>query len=255
MEGLRITFLGTGTSHGVPMIACDCPVCTSNDERNKRTRTSILVTYNDRNVLVDTTPELRIQAIRCNVRRVDAILFTHHHADHLHGLDDIRRFSDIQRRRIPCYGNEETIRRIETVFDYAITGKGFGGGIPRIETHLVNGEFELFGLRIIPLKLLHGNKEILGYRFKDVAYATDCSAIPGETVERMLGLKLLILDALRFRPHPTHFNIQQALEVVEILKPERTLFVHMTHDVDHHTTNAMLPPGVELAYDGMVVEI
>ena len=255
MGKLKITFLGTGTSHGVPMIACDCPVCRSNDEKNKRTRTSILVSYNGRNILVDTTPELRIQAIRCNVRRVDAVLFTHHHADHLHGLDDLRRFSDIQRMRIPCYGNEETIRRIERVFDYAIKGENIGGGIPRIETHVIRGEFELFGLRIIPLKLLHGRMEILGYRFKDMAYATDCSAIPEETAERMKGLKLLILDALRFRPHPTHFSISQALEVVERLKPERTLFVHMTHDVDHHTTNAMLPEGVELAYDGMVVEI
>ncbi|HID56565.1 TPA: MBL fold metallo-hydrolase [Candidatus Poribacteria bacterium] len=252
---MRITFLGTGTSHGVPMIACDCPVCRSNDPKNKRTRTSILVSYNGRNILVDTTPELRIQTIRCDVRRVDAVLFTHHHADHLHGLDDLRRFSDIQRMRIPCYGNEKTIRRIETVFDYAIKAKNLGGGIPRIETHVIKGEFELFGLRICPLKLLHGRMEILGYRFEDVAYATDCSAIPTETAERMRGLKLLILDALRFRPHPTHFNISQALEVVERLKPERTLFVHMTHDVDHHTTNAMLPDGVELAYDGMVVEI
>lgn len=254
MGSIRVIFLGTGTSHGVPVIACDCPVCKSTDPRNKRTRSSILVSYNGRNVLVDTTPELRIQALRCDVRRVDAVLFTHPHADHIFGLDDIRRFCEIQGGSIPCYGNAETIKRLKVVFDYAFR-PNVGGGVPRIKLNVIDGELELFGLKIVPLKLLHGRMEVLGYRFGDVAYATDCNRIPEETMGRMRGLKLLILDALRFAPHPTHFSLSEALEVVERLKPERALFIHMTHDIDHGTVSSSLPPGVELAYDGLVVEV
>lgn len=253
---MKITFLGTGTSHGVPVIACRCHVCTSKESKNQRTRPSIVITLDDKNILVDTSPELRIQALQCGIKRVDAILFSHTHADHLHGLDDVRAYTALQGTAIPCYGSTKTLERISTVFDYAFKYQHLGGGIPQLELVEILGQFQLFGVEVIPVNLLHGGTEVLGFRIGDFAYATDCNHIPPESMELMRGLDLLVLDALRWSPpHPTHFTIPESLKIVEQLKSKRTYFVHMSHDVEHHETNSILPEDVELAYDGLIVEV
>ena len=253
---MKITFLGTGTSHGVPVIGCRCNVCTSTEPKNRRTRPSIVITLNEKNILVDTSPELRIQALQCGIEHVDAILFTHTHADHLHGLDDVRAFTALQDTAIPCYGSSKTLERIRTVFYYAFKYQHLGVLIPQIELVQIEGKFQLFGVEVIPFHLLHGKTEVRGFRIGNFAYATDCNQIPPESMERMRGLDLLVLDALRWSPpSPTHFTIPESLRVVERLRPKRTYFVHMSHDVDHHETNARLPNGVELAYDGLVVDV
>ena len=253
---MRVTFLGTGTSHGVPVIACQCAVCRSDEPKNHRTRPSILLTLGDKHILVDTTPELRVQALRHKVNRVDAILFTHAHADHLHGLDDVRAYSAAQGRPITCYGSRATLERILITFSYAFELKHLGGGIPQIELAPIDGVFSLFGTEIIPVDLLHGKTEVLGFRIGNFAYATDCNFIPPASLEMLKGLDVLVLDALRWSPpHPTHFTIPEALEIVEYLQPKQTYFTHLTHDVEHHSTDAHLPKNVQLAYDGLILDV
>ena len=253
----RLTFLGTGTSHGVPVIGCDCAVCTSTDPRNQRTRSSVLVEWQGRNLLVDTATELRLQALRANLRRVDAILFTHSHADHICGLDDVRRFNDLKRASIPCYGNRQTIENLARQFWYVFAETQRGGGKPRLDLIAVEPDrlISVLGLEVRPIPALHGSLEVLGYRFGDLAYVTDCSAIPDQSLALLEGLDVLVLDALRWRPHPTHFSVDQALEVVDRVKPSRTYFTHICHDLDHEETNLRLPEGVELAYDGLAVDL
>lgn len=252
----RLTFLGTGTSHGVPVIGCDCPVCSSTDPRNDRTRSSVLVEWEGRNLLVDTATELRLQARRASLRRVDAILYTHSHADHICGLDDVRRFNDIQRTSIPCYGTRETVDNLARQFWYAFADTQLGGGKPRLELIAVDPRQPptVLGLPVVPVPVWHGRLEVLGYRFGDLGYVTDVSAIPDESLALLEGLDVLVLDALRWRPHPTHFSVDQALEVVRLLKPRRTFFTHICHDLDHAQTEASLPDDVRLAYDGLVLE-
>ena len=253
---MKITFLGTGTSHGVPMIACRCAVCRSKDPKNHRTRPSIVITLDkDKNILVDTSPELRLQVIQCDIDHIDAILFTHAHADHLHGLDDVRAYSEIQGTSIPCYGSPETLDRLSTVFEYAFRLQHLGGGIPQLELVTIDGPFQLFGVKFVPIDLLHGKTEVLGFRIGNFAYATDCNQISPTSMDLLSGLEVLVLDAIRWEPpHPTHFTIPESLEIVKQLNPKQTYFTHMTHDVEHHSTNARLPENVQLAYDGLVVE-
>ena len=254
---LRLTFLGTGTSHGVPVIGCDCAVCSSDDPRNHRTRSSVLVEWEGRNLLVDTATELRLQARRAGLRRVDAILFTHAHADHVCGLDDVRRFNALQRSSIPCYGNRGTIEDLARQFWYAFADTQAGGGKPSLELIPIGPDrpLSLFGLEIRPIPALHGQLEVLGYRFGGLAYVVDCSAIPEKSLALLEGLDVLVLDALRWRPHPTHLSVDQALGVVSRVRPQRTFLTHICHDLDHEETNRVLPSGVELAYDGLVVEL
>ena len=254
---MKITFLGTGTSHGVPMIACRCAVCRSKDPKNHRTRPSIVITLDeDKNILVDTSPELRLQVIQCDIDHIDAILFTHAHADHLHGLDDVRAYSEIQGTSIPCYGSPETLDRLSTVFEYAFRLQHLGGGIPQLELVTIDGPFQLFGVKFVPIDLLHGKTEVLGFRIGNFAYATDCNQISPTSMDLLSGLEVLVLDAIRWEPsHPTHFTIPESLEIVKQLNPKQTYFTHMTHDVEHHSTNARLPENVQLAYDGLVVEV
>ncbi len=252
----RATFLGTGTSHGVPMIGCRCATCTSDDPRDQRLRPSLLVEVSGGPaLLIDTAPDLRAQALRHGVRRVDAVLFTHPHADHLLGLDEIRRYNTLQRAVIPCYGDPDTLREVRRVFAYAFEPRQQGGGVPRLELVPVTGPFEVGGTRVTPVPVLHGQLPIYGYRVGGFAYLTDCSAIPDATWPLLEGLDVLVLDALRHVPHPTHFTVAQALEVIGRVRPARALLTHIAHDLGHAGTSAGLPAGVGLAYDGLVVPV
>jgi phosphoribosyl 1,2-cyclic phosphate phosphodiesterase len=251
-----VTFLGTGTSHGVPMIGCRCATCTSLDPRDQRLRPSIYVELADGCALVvDTAPDFRTQALRFGVLRVDAVLFTHPHADHLLGLDEIRRFNALQRCAIPCYGTPGTMAEVRRVFAYAFDPKQEGGGVPKLELRPVTGPFEVAGTRITPVPVMHGLLPIYGYRVGSFAYLTDCSAIPDESWPLLDGVRTLVVGALRRRPHPTHFTVAQALELVARVRPELALLTHISHDLGHAATSDHLPPGVELAYDGLVVAI
>lgn len=247
---MKITFLGTGTSHGVPMIGCDCKVCRSGDAKNQRTRCAAIVEVNGVNLLIDTPPELRIQALRENIHRVDAVLFTHAHADHLFGLDDIRRFNDLSGMPMPCYGLEDTLKTVRVAFEYAFVPTQVGGGKPSLDLISVNGPFEVSGVRITPIPVFHGRLPILGYRIGDLAYVTDCSRIPAASYELMRGVDTLVLGVIRHEPHETHFSISQGLAVVEKLKPRQTFFTHIAHRLEHEATNNALPADVQLAYDG-----
>jgi phosphoribosyl 1,2-cyclic phosphate phosphodiesterase len=252
---VRVTFLGTGTSHGVPMIGCDCTTCRSTDPRDRRLRPSIFISTEDGGaVLVDAGPDLRMQALTHNLRRVDAILFTHAHADHILGLDEVRRFNALQKSAIPCYGDAPTIADIHRVFSYVFEpGTAKGGGIPDIQTYTICGPFCVGRQEVVPVPLLHGRKPILGFRFGTFAYLTDCSAIPDESWPLLEGLDVLVLDALRIRPHPTHFSLSEAIDATTRIAPRRAYFTHMCHDLGHAATCATLPEGMELAYDGLVV--
>jgi phosphoribosyl 1,2-cyclic phosphate phosphodiesterase len=251
-----VLLLGTGTSHGVPMIGCECSTCTSTDPRDRRFRASILIQTDGPSVLVDTTPDLRSQALAHNVRRVDAIVFTHSHADHVMGLDEVRRFNVLQKAVIPCYADERTLDDLRRIYSYIFhpdTPKG--GGVPQVALARVVGEFCVGPATFVPVPILHGSRMILGYRVGSFAYLTDCSEIPERSWPLLRGVRTLIIDALRERPHPTHLSIDQALAIVDRLGPEKAYFTHMCHDLPHAATCARLPAGVELAYDGLAFEI
>lgn len=247
--------LGSGTSHGVPMIGCDCAVCTSSDPRDKRTRPSITMALDTGTILVDTSPELRLQAVANGLKRVDAVLFTHTHADHTHGIDDLRAYNMRQEASIPLYGSPASMDDIYHRFNYIFEPTWKGGGLPMLDLHPIEGPFELLGRTIAPVTVLHGQLPVYGYRLGHFAYVTDCSTIPGASMDLLHDLDVLILDALRFRPHPTHFNIEQALEVVAALRPRQTYFTHLTHDVPHQRVSGELPSGVALAYDGLTFAV
>ena len=255
-ERARVTFLGTGTSHGVPMIACECATCTSADPRDQRLRPSVLVDLpGGRSLLIDAAPDLRAQALRHGIRRIDAILFTHAHADHVLGLDETRRFTALQGCAMPCYGDPETITEIRRVFAYAFRSVQQGGGVPRLELIPVTAAFEAAGQRVVPVPVLHGDLPIYGYRLGSFAYLTDCSRIPESSWPLLEGVRVLVIDALRDTPHPTHFTVGQALEAVERVAPDRALLTHVSHDLGHAATSSRLPPRVELAYDGLSVNV
>lgn len=255
-ESLTITVLGSGTSAGVPTIGCHCDVCTSADPRDQRLRPSILVRYDGRAVLIDTTPDFRQQALRAGIERLDAILFTHSHADHIMGLDDVRPFNFRQKSKIPIYGSAETIEAIERSFRYIFDGSDAESMVPRLESHTLNGEpFELFGLEFIPIALRHGRGSVFGFRFGAAAYLTDHSEIPEESLAKLRGLDVLFLDALRHRPHPTHTTVARSIEYVAQLAPRRAYFTHICHDLPHENTESRLPANVHLAYDGLELRI
>jgi phosphoribosyl 1,2-cyclic phosphate phosphodiesterase len=252
---MRITFLGTGTSHGVPMIGCACDTCRSSDPRDARLRPSIFVELPESRVLIDAGPDLRVQALTHRISRVDAILFTHGHADHILGMDDVRRFNAIQGCAMACYGDAATLDDIRRMFGYVFdpaTPKG--GGLPQLELFRVVGLFCLGKLEVQPIPLMHGRRPILGFRFGAFAYLTDCSHIPDETWPLLKDLDVVVLDALRERPHPTHFSLNEALEAAHRIGAARTYFTHMCHDLKHAPTCDRLPAGTTLAYDGLVVE-
>jgi phosphoribosyl 1,2-cyclic phosphate phosphodiesterase len=253
---LRITVLGSGTSTGVPTIGCHCGVCTSADARDKRLRPSILVTYNGRNVLIDTTPDFRMQALRSGLDRLDAILFTHEHADHIMGLDDVRPFNFRQRSQIPIYASERTMAAIHRAFRYIFDGEEKASSIPQLDSRTLNGRsFDLFGVKFTPIPLLHGKAPVYGFRFENAAYLTDHSEIPDSSMDQLRGLDVLFLDALRHRPHPTHSTVERSLATAEKLAPHRVFFTHICHDLGHARTEERLPAHIRLAYDGLQVDV
>ena len=252
---MRVTILGSGTSHGVPMIGCDCAVCRSDNPKNRRTRTSALVQANGRTVLIDTPPELRVQALANGLRHVDAVFITHTHADHIFGMDDVRRFNDISGAEMPIYGDRRTLKDIRRIFRYIFVKTQQGGGKPRVVLHEVAEDFELFGMRVQSMRVWHGKLAIRAFRFDDFAYVTDVNRIAPRTMARLHDLKLLVLDAVRLEPHATHYGLYEALDVIAKLRPERALITHISHRMDHDTVSRLLPPGVELAYDGQVIEL
>ncbi|MBI2957153.1 MAG: MBL fold metallo-hydrolase [Acidobacteria bacterium] len=254
MGRLRLTFLGTGTSMGVPTLGCPCNVCHSSDPRDHRTRPSVLLEYNGRAIVIDTSPDFRHQALRAGLERVDAVLYTHGHADHILGLDDLRPYN-LKQGAIPLYANAATQDIIRQTFAFAFGRATPNSTVPLIELRPIDSPWELFGLRFVPLPVQHGEMEVLGFRFGRAAYVTDFSAIPPASLEQLRGLDLLVLDALRHRPHPNHSSVEQSLRLVEELRPRRAYFTHIAHDLSHAETNAQFPPGVELAYDGLVAEV
>ncbi len=253
---MKVTFLGTGTSHGVPMIACNCRVCVSDNPKNKRTRTSVLVSSNGYNVLIDAAQELRLQCVRNNVTRLDAVLITHPHADHIFGLDDLRRFNMVQRMDIPIYGTAKTLHTIRNTFAYVFNNEFDPGGYkPRFSLNTIFGSIGIGDLSIEPIEANHGNEQVTGYRFDKFAYVTDVSEIPGKSLEKLKGLDVLVLGALRYTPHVKHLNVEQALRVVEQLKPQKAYFTHMCHEIEHEEDGRKLPASVEFAFDGLVVNL
>lgn len=255
----RLVVLGSGTSTGVPVLGCDCRVCLSQDPLNQRTRPSVLLQLPGGNLLVDTTPEMRLQLLRERVVQVHAIAFTHAHADHLFGLDDARLFPRWIGGPVPVYCESDVEQTIRRVFSYAFDDHAARmphGGVPRLEFRTIEplAPFEALGVEILPVRLQHGRFRVLGFRVGDLAYCTDVSAIPDESLERLQGLDVLILDALRHEPHPTHFCLNEALQVIARLRPRRAYLTHLSHGLDHATTEAALPPGVRLAYDGLSLD-
>jgi phosphoribosyl 1,2-cyclic phosphate phosphodiesterase len=252
---MKLTFLGTGTSTGVPTLTCDCPVCLSSDPRDNRTRPSVLLEYDGRAVVIDTTPDFRQQALRARMRRLDAVVFTHDHADHILGLDDVRVFYFRQHVPIPIYANSRTMESIRRVYKYIFDQSYAYGGIAKLDPQLIDGPFDLWGERLTPVPVFHGDLPVLGFRFGHAAYVTDFSAIPETTLPLLEDLDVLILDALRHQPHPTHSSVEQSLGLVERVRPRRAFFTHIAHELGHEETNASLPPHVRLAYDGLVLEL
>ena len=253
----RVTVLGSGTSHGVPMIGCTCAVCTSADPRDRRTRPSIhLDVDGGPAILVDTSTDLRMQALAHGITRVDAILFTHSHADHIMGMDEVRRFNALKGGAIPAYADERTASDLRRTFSYVFTPPDQpGGGVPQVDLATITEPFSFGGVAIEPVPIFHGKRPILGFRFGAFAYVTDCNRLTDRAWEVLRGVDVLILGALRHRPHPTHFTVAEALQVVEQLRPRQTYFTHLCHDLGHAATNATLPAGVELAYDGLRFDI
>ncbi|MBZ5607141.1 MAG: MBL fold metallo-hydrolase [Acidobacteriia bacterium] len=256
VDTLSITVLGSGTSVGVPTIGCHCAVCRSDDPRDKRLRPSIYVKYGEHGVLIDSTPDFRQQALRAGIERVDAILYTHSHADHIMGLDDVRPFNFRQGGVIPIYGAAEHIENIQRCFHYIFSNHKTESSVPRLMAHVFDtAPIDLFGLEFTPIRLCHGKGTVHGFRFGQAAYLTDHSDIPEESMSQLESLDVLFLDALRHRPHPTHSTVERSLQSVEKLAPKRAFFTHICHDLAHAATEAALPGHVRLAYDGLEIAV
>ena len=250
----EITFLGTGTSNGIPVIGCDCAVCHSPDPRDRRTRTSALVRHGVHHLLIDTATELRAQALDNDIRRVDAVLMTHAHADHTGGFDDLRRFNELQQQHIPVYANPVTAGMLRERYAYTFSDLyPFYGGKPDLILHEIDGPFDVLGQTIVPIPVLHGRLPITGFRFADLAYVTDAKEIPDSSLDLLRGLDVLVLNALRERSHPTHLSISEAVEVIEIVRPRRAYLVHLSHETSHAEAQRLLPAGIEVAWDGLTV--
>ncbi len=257
---MRLTFLGTGTSFGVPQIGCDCAVCHSADPRDRRTRAGAVVEANGATILIDTPPELRLQLIAAGIADVDAVVYTHEHADHINGIDDLRMFSVRRRRPLPVYGPPETLERLRSSFNYIFDDAVRpyeGTSKPSLEMHAVEPEHpvNVAGTEVLPLAFRHGHLRVFGYRFGRMAYITDVKSIPEAERRNLMGLDVLALNALWWRPHPTHLSIGEAIETAQALGARRTYLTHLTHETGHADLAARLPPGILPAYDGLTVEV
>ena len=252
---MRVTFLGTGTSVGVPVPTCDCEVCRSDDPRDRRLRPSALLAWDGASVLIDTSSDLRQQALAQRIERIDAVLYTHAHADHLLGLDDLRVYNWRQRRPVPIFGSSRTLEALSRTFWYVFREADDGHTRPAVERRPVDGPFDLLGRRVVPVPVMHGRLPILGYRIGRFAYLTDVSRIPDSSYPLLEGLEALVLSALRRRPHPAHLNVEGALREAARIGADRTLLTHLSHEIRHRETSAELPAGIELAYDGLTLDV
>lgn len=252
---IEVTFLGTGTSTGVPVIGCDCPTCQSADPHDKRLRTSILVRTDEATLLVDTTPDLRAQVLAAGVRHIDAVLYTHEHADHTAGLDELRSFNEIQQQHIPVYAAPRTAAELRQRFGYAFKDIfNFYGGKPDLTLHEIDGPFTAAGVAVTPVPVLHGRMPIIGFRIGPLAYVTDVKTIPPESLALLRGLDVLIINALRHKPHFAHLNLDEATALIDELKPGRTFLTHLSHDMGRQAEmDEVLPDRVRIAYDGLTI--
>ncbi len=253
---MRITFLGTGTSHGIPVIGCQCAVCLSPNPKNKRNRIGVWVDNGPgASGLIDVSSEFRIAAIQNGLKHVDFVLLTHTHSDHVSGLDDLRIFSQRSGKGTPIYSTTETLSDIRDRFAYAFNPtKAYGGGVPQYELREISSATDIAGLTVTPLPILHGPDQILGFRINNFAFITDVTTIPDSTLELLQGLDILALDCLRHEPHSTHLHLEKSIEYALKIKAKQTYFIHMTHDLEHEETEKSLPPSLKMAYDGLVLE-
>jgi len=251
---MKLTFLGTGTSTGVPTIACDCETCLSDDPRDKRLRVSILIEHAEKTILVDTSSDFRQQALRTNIKFIDAVLITHCHVDHVFGLDDIRPLN-FKYGAMPVYANEPAWKDLRRIFKYIFEPDHFGGGLPQLIPHNVqhNSPFSVGDIEVTPIEVIHGKLPVVAYRFNDFAYATDLNFISDQSIELLQGLDVLVLDCVRFKPHPTHLGLNESLAYIERIKPKRAYLTHLNHDIMHGRDSRLLPENVEFAFDGLIL--
>ena len=251
---MKVTFLGTGTSQGVPVIGCTCEVCRSIDFRDKRLRTSILIEIRDQTFIIDTGPDFRQQMLREQVKRIDAVIFTHAHRDHTAGLDDVRAYNFMQQMDMPVYGTPSVLDQLKIEYAYAFA-KDYYPGIPRLTMHSIDGEaFTVNGIPFLPLPVMHLHMPVLGFRIENFSYITDANYIPPETMEKLEGTETLVLNALQREQHISHFNLSEALDMVETIRPNHTYFTHISHKLGLHADVAKeLPDHVSLAFDGLQI--
>lgn len=253
---MQLVLLGVGSSAGTPAVGCSCATCVSTNPKNKRTRCSAALTLPGGEVLlIDTGPDLRQQSLRENMKRVDAVLYTHTHADHIHGIDDLRAFCQLQRKQIPLYGNQDAMEHIACKFAYALREPGNFWDLPILSINKIEGTFQLFGTTIMPIPVKHGRSDILGYRIGNMAYLTDISAIPETSLALLKGLDVLLLDCLRYAPHPTHINLEQSLAYASLINARETYMIHMTHELEFEALSHQLPPSVYVGFDGLKLNI
>ena len=252
---MTITFLGTGTSNGVPIIGCECPTCTSNDPKNKRYRSSIAIENEQGRVIIDTPPELRLACIREKIDKVDAVLLTHDHADHIFGLDDLRGFTMLNGKSIPLFCSDKCANVIQRDFYYMFTKPINKTHLPKVSLNIIDSPIRLLNTDFMPVPIKHGKLHIFAYRFNNVMYCTDCSFIPLSSQKYFYNLDVLILGCIKYAPHPTHFSLNQALRIVDKYKPKHTYFTHCTHYFEYNEVSLLLPENVHMAYDGLKINI
>lgn len=250
---MRVVLLGTGTSFGIPMIGCKCPVCTSSDVHNQRLRSSAYIEKGEARLLLDCTPDFRAQALQYGIDHIDAVFFTHAHFDHIAGIDDLRIFTLRSNHPIDVFGNDICVEDIKQRYGYFFNPPQIGGGILSLNLHVIDTESHYNGVTVTPIPVKHGILDILGYRFDDFGYITDASYVSTESIDLLKGIRILIINALRQRPHETHFSIGQAIEVADAIAPEQTYFTHICHHLEHSETNSTLPSHYQLAYDGLEI--